>query len=74
MTTYQIEKAATAACDALFYFAIESGEHLTCTEIETLVALYRILGRDVEADEILSADASHATSDEEGDEHYVEAA
>lgn len=66
----KIIEAANDVCSALFDFAVESGEHLTCLEIDTLAALYRALGRDEAAKDILDRRSSHALHDEEGDDHY----
>lgn len=66
-----IAMQAELTLNALIDFAIEAGEHLTCTEIESLAALYRAAGMDQAADEIVGPTASHARHDEPGDDHYL---
>ena len=63
----QVYYAATAAVDALDSFLYESGEHLTCGEIEAMARLYEALGQEVA---FLDKESSHVAHDEEGDDHW----
>jgi hypothetical protein len=60
--------------DRIFDFAYEAGDALTCGEIEALADLYRVAGRDTDANKILSPDSSHVIEDAPGDQHYQGAA
>lgn len=53
--------------DTLTALVAESGEHLTCSELESLCRLAEMIGRDDWAE---GARRCHAESDEEGDLHY----
>lgn len=63
--------AINTTLDALLDFACESGEHLTCSEIESLAALYRVAGREDDAAAILAPESSHVYNEEEDDQHYI---
>lgn len=62
--------AADAACSAMHAALVEDvAARLTCPEAEALAALYRVLGYDDLADDILDA---HASSDDEpADLHHA---
>ena len=67
----EVYAAALAVADDLFNFLVESGEHLTCAEIETMAGLYEALGRNEDAKALIDPDNAHASHDEEGDMHFT---
>jgi hypothetical protein len=59
-----IEAFLTATSGA---FSEDLAERLTCSEVEALAELHRVVGWDPQS--VIDA---HAASDEEGDAHYVD--
>lgn len=68
ISSERLVQAVNDFLDTIYDFALESGEHITCREMNSLADLYRAAGRSEEARDVIEA---HGLTDEEGDDHYT---
>jgi hypothetical protein len=67
---FKVHAAAVNMTDRMFEALMESGEHFSCGEYESILDVFRALGYTETVDILLGPEAHHVIHDDEGDDHF----